>query len=122
MQVVFDTNILIDYLNGIEAARSEILKYSTGLISVLTKMEVLVGVKNVDEEIHVRLFLKRFKLISLTDDIAESAIFIRKELGLKLPDAIIYATAQTHQCLFITRNTKDFPSSMPDVKCPYTLR
>jgi len=36
-------------------------------------------------------------------------------------DAIIYATAQQEDCLLVTRNTKDFPSDLPDVRCPYTL-
>jgi predicted nucleic acid-binding protein len=121
MQVVFDTNILIDYLNGIGAARTEISKYPKGLISILTRMEVLVGVKDVREEMQVRLFLNRFKTIALSDEIAESAVRIRKELGMNLPDAVIYATAQTYQCLLVTRNTKDFPVSRVDIRCPYHL-
>jgi predicted nucleic acid-binding protein len=121
MQVVFDTNILIDYLNGIESARTEILKYQKGLISVLTKMEVLVGVRDVQEEMKVRSFLNRFKTIALSEDIAEAAVNIRKDLGIKLPDAIIYATAQIHHCLLVTRNTKDFPDSFADILCPYSL-
>jgi predicted nucleic acid-binding protein len=33
MKAVFDTNILIDYMNGIEAARDELAKYSVRQIS-----------------------------------------------------------------------------------------
>ena len=46
MKAVFDTNILIDYLNGIEAARTELNQYSIRQISVISFIEVLVGAKS----------------------------------------------------------------------------
>jgi hypothetical protein len=38
-----------------------------------------------------------------------------------LPDAIIRATAEVHQSLLVTRNTRDFDPNEPGVRAPYTL-
>ena len=40
---------------------------------------------------------------------------------IKLPDAIIWATAQTNHRILITRNTKDFAKNEPGVMIPYHL-
>ena len=50
MKAVFDTNILIDFLNGVEAAAKEIALYDDRAISVITQMEILVGVDGAEEE------------------------------------------------------------------------
>ena len=42
------------------------------------------------------------------------------EYGMKLPDAIILATAQIHRYELVTRNTKDF-FGIPGVITPYHL-
>lgn len=44
MKAVFDTNILIDYLIGNLLAKKEIEQYQSPQISIITKMEILVGV------------------------------------------------------------------------------
>ena len=40
---LFDTNILIDYLSGVESAREEVERYGNRSISVITWMEVMDG-------------------------------------------------------------------------------
>jgi len=40
---------------------------------------------------------------------------------MRLPDAIIRASAQTRDMLLITRKTKDFPAGDPSVRAPYQL-
>ena len=49
MKAVFDTNVLIDYLKGVDAAREDFDRYAQRLISVVTWMEVLVGRRNTAE-------------------------------------------------------------------------
>jgi predicted nucleic acid-binding protein len=117
----FDTNILIDYLNGLEEARSEIRRYAAPAISLITWMEVMAGTTPGDEGA-TRAFLARFRLLPVDPAVAEGAVALRRSLRLKLPDAIILATAETHSLLLITRNTKDFPADRPGVRIPYTLR
>jgi predicted nucleic acid-binding protein len=117
---VFDTNILIDYLNGIREAAEEIVLYDQKMISVITWMEVLVGAKAEEEEI-IRSFLDSFTQCGLGAEVAEAGVALRQRYKLKLPDAIIYATARTEGCLLVTRNTADFNPELPDIRVPYRL-
>jgi predicted nucleic acid-binding protein len=109
MKALFDTNILIDYLQGIEGAREELSEYHDLQISIITKIEILVGTIKDDEDI-VREFLDNFTIVNLNEEICEIAISLRKKHKIKIPDAIIWATAKYNNSLLITRNTKDFPN------------
>ena len=120
MKAVFDTNILIDYLNGIEAAKAELARYRTRQISIVTFIEVMVGAKNVDEENAMRGFLAAFEVLELSAAIAQEAILIRQQLRLKIPGAIVYATARTQGCLLVSRNSKELKRDWPDIRIPYT--
>ncbi|WP_408005893.1 PIN domain-containing protein [Rickettsia hoogstraalii] len=60
-------------------------------------------------------FLKNFLIINLNEEIAEIAVVLRKENKIKLPDAIIWATAKFTNSILITRNTKDFPVNAFDI-------
>jgi predicted nucleic acid-binding protein len=40
---------------------------------------------------------------------------------MKLPDAIIWASALARHMLLVTRNVKDFPANDPGVRMPYRL-
>lgn len=64
----------------------------------------MAGVRN-DEE-GVRDFLaSRFEIVALDDTIAELAVRLRRTHRLRLPDAIIWATAKAHEAVLVTRNT-----------------
>lgn len=121
MKALFDTNILVDYLNGIVQARDELKRYNSRLISLITWMEVLIGCRSADEEPPVRRFLESFDLLPIGANIAERAIALRRNSRIRLPDAIIWATAQHHGALLVTRNTKDFSANLPGVRLPYQL-
>lgn len=120
MKALFDTNILIDYLNGITLAKEEIDRYAHIAISVVTWMEVMVGTKP-EEEAAVRRFLSRFEPVPLSATIAERAVEIRRATRVRLPDAIIRASAEVAHALLVSRNTKDFPEGEPWVRIPYKL-
>lgn len=120
MKVLFDTNILIDYLLGFKEARDELELYNEHYISIITKIEILVGTPKENEEV-TREFLNNFTIINLNEEIAEISIKIRKETKIKLPDAIIWASAKFNNSLLITRNIKDFPSQASDIKIPYNI-
>ncbi|MEX1130266.1 MAG: type II toxin-antitoxin system VapC family toxin [Vicinamibacterales bacterium] len=119
MKALFDTNILIDYLNGVEASRTEIDRYKSRLVSIVTWMEVLVGAGGDEEADVVEMFLRDFRVVDVTRTIAREAVDFRRGRRVRLPDAIIWATAQSESALLITRNTKDFPADMPGVRVPY---
>lgn len=120
MKALFDTNIVLDYLKGVNEARAEIAFNNDPAISIITRMEVLVGAPPAKEQ-GIRIFLDKFATISLDDEIAEQAIHIRRKHRLKLADAIIWATAQIHERIFVTRDVKDFPRNEPGIRMPYKL-
>ena len=65
--------------------------------------------------------LQRFKTVELEPDVAEEAARIRRLERVKLPDAIIWASARCTGRLLVTRNTKDFPAGDPGVRHPYVV-
>lgn len=120
VKALFDTNILVDYLNAVPEARTELQRYTEKAVSIITWMEVMVGASN-ELEAATRRFLNGFDVVAVDQQIAERAVGLRRSRRIKLPDAVIWATAQTHGMLFVTRNTKDFPGDDPGVRAPYRL-
>jgi predicted nucleic acid-binding protein len=120
MNALLDTNILIDYLNGIKAAKDEIERYETVMISAITWMEVMVGAED-EENSTIKAFLSRFIQIPVNSDVAERAVTIRRQTRMRLPDAIIWASAKSENALLVSRNSKDFPPGSPDVRMPYLV-
>ena len=118
--VLFDTNILIDYLRGIPQARAQCDNHSDRAVSIVTWMEVMAG-STAANEADTRSFLLNFYIVPLDADVAERACLLRRNNRVKLPDAIIQATAEESGRILITRNTRDFPPGTPGVLIPYTL-
>ena len=72
-------------------------------------MEVLSRPGHTDETAELTAaFLDIFDEIAIDPAIKSAAIAIRRAYRLKLPDAIIAATAQHLEVPLITRNVKDF--------------
>ena len=120
MRALFDTNILIDYLNGLEAAKAEIARYERPAISVISWIEVLAGTRPaVDAE--TRKFLSSFERVELTEKIADRAVALRRTGKMRVPDAIILATARVENLVLVTRNTRDFAADEPGIRVPYRI-
>lgn len=119
-KVLFDTNILIDYLNGISQARAELERHPDRAISIVTWMEVMAGTTEIDER-QIRAFLRSFRILPITLDVAEHSFTLRRQRKIKLPDAIIQATARASGRILLTRNARDFPPEEPGVSIPYVL-
>lgn len=120
VKALLDTNILIDFLRGIQAARDELNRYQDKAISIVTWMEVMVGAPSASEQ-GTRSFLSGFQLVELDAAIAARAVVLRRDYRLKLPDAIVWASAQVTAMLLVTRDTKGFPADDPGVRIPYLL-
>lgn len=118
VSVLFDTNILIDYLNGIRKAKVELARYDDKGISTITWMEVMVGTQP-ENALATEVFLDEFTVLTITPAVAKRAVQIRQTNRIQLPDAIVWATAQVNHRLFISRNTKDFSPNEPGVRVPY---
>ena len=118
---LFDTNILIDLFSGRREAKQALDAWPPqNAISIVTWMEVMVGAKKYNQEHRTRVAMSAFNIIGVSQAIAERSVALRQEYGMKLPDAIILATAQVHRLELVTRNTKDF-KHIAGVVIPYEL-
>ncbi len=117
---LFDTNILIDFTHGVPGARKEFLRYTSPAISIITWIEILAGVRP-NQEAETRGFLTSLQIIPITSEIAERAVAIRRRSRIKLPDAVILATAEVEDLLLVTRNTKNFKEGNPRIRVPYKI-
>jgi predicted nucleic acid-binding protein len=117
---LFDTNILIDYLGGIARARDEMARYQESAINIVSWMEVMIGAAP-EVEPATRRFLSRFTIVEIDRAVAERAVIVRRNSRIRLPDAIIQASAEVHSMLLVTRNTRDFDGTAPSVRVPYSL-
>jgi len=116
---VFDTNILIDYSNGNEDAQRVVRTTTIRTISQATWVEFLVGVPLPRIDRFKSFLRKNFEIIEPDLALSDYIIDLRRTRRLKLPDATIYATAKFLGVPLITRNTKDFDVTAPDVIVPY---
>jgi len=110
---LIDTNILVYILQGNPLVRyfaqEEIL-----VISCISEMETLgkFQISEVEKEIVTRL-LRHCNIIDINNPIKQLAIKIRQNARLKLPDAIVAATAIHHKLTLVTAD-KDF-KNIPDL-------
>ena len=120
VKALIDTNVLIDFLNGAPQARRELDLYEDAAISIVSWMEVMAGGSEADSP-PLRAFLAHFEVVDLDQHVAERAVTLRRAHRVKLPDAIIWASAQSQGRLLVTRDVKDFPPDDPGVRVPYVL-
>lgn len=121
MKALIDSDVLIDYLQGVPQARKEISRYSELLYSIVSWMEIMCGADTQQEIQAAQSLLDSMTCVDLTPDIAAKAVEVRKDSKLKLPDAIILATADRSGCILVTRNTRDFDKRDPRIRFPYNL-
>jgi len=75
----------------------------------VVKIELLsFNPPNPNDLIVVEQFINKCTVFSLTEGIAEKTYLLRRKHRIKLPDAMIAATALVHNLAIFTRNTSDF--------------
>jgi predicted nucleic acid-binding protein len=112
---LLDTNILIYYFNGnmeseVKSKVSTLMRESFE-ISVISKMEFLGFPFNFQERQKATQLIEYAMIRTLSDVIVQRVIEIRQKKRIKLPDAIIAATAMQYSAILVTRNTKTLKSS-----------
>lgn len=122
-RLLFDTDVLIDYLRGVPEtvayleSRQEML-----LVSAITVAELYAGVREGQERTALGAFVGAFEVLSLDQAIAEKGGLLRRDYGKShgtgLADALIAATAELQRATLVTRNHKHFPM-LKHVQVPY---
>jgi predicted nucleic acid-binding protein len=114
MRWLLDSNVLIDALaglpHGVRVLHEARKRPEVSVIySAITRIEVL-GFPNLSEqeEAAVRRLLNEFEEVAISNAVVERTIQIRKRLRIKIPDALVAASADTAQAVVVTRNTSDF--------------
>ena len=100
--ILVDTDIFIDHLRG--AAELKVGRHRLHY-SVITRAELFAGATGTDLASRV---LAPFREVPVDRAIAERAGRIRRETGVRLPDALIAATALERNLGLATRNTNHF--------------
>ena len=114
MRWLLDSNVLIDALaglpQGVRVFHEARKRPGVSVIySVISRIEVLGFPNlNVNEEQAVRGLLSEFEEIAVSNAVVERTIQIRKLVRIKIPDALIAASADIVQAIVVTRNVGDF--------------
>ena len=77
-------------------------------VSVISKIEVL-GFNSPTEELNLlKSFFNDVVVLDMSEEVVEQTIVLRSTVRIKIPDAIIAATALVYNLTLITRNVADF--------------
>ncbi|MGZ3873624.1 MAG: type II toxin-antitoxin system VapC family toxin [Mucilaginibacter sp.] len=117
---LIDTSEVIKYLN--ETLPENGLSFIDKIVDVESVISFIVEIElqswsplqSNDLEIY-QLFVSNSTVIGINDDIIRETIKIRKLFRLKLPDALIAATAMVNNMILIADNDKDF-KTVPELK------
>ena len=104
MRHVLDTNSSIYHLTG---KLAEPLPSDDVFVSVITEIELLSHpLITPDEESRILEFLSSLETVELLPAVRDAAIRLRREHRLKLPDAIIAATALVLDAELLTNDAR----------------
>ncbi len=124
MKYLIDTNIMIYYFNGsLSVSAKEIVTAMLNddfNISVISKMEFLGFSRfNTREKREAATFTSFANVLSLNEAIVDRTIQLKQAVKIKLPDAIIAATALCHNLNLVTHNVKDFAGISLSIYDPF---
>jgi predicted nucleic acid-binding protein len=107
---LIDSDVIIDFCNGkLSPGGRSFLEGIEPEISIITNIE-LFATKNISQQEYQ--LLERFVGITIihpvNTDLVNATIGIRQACKLKLPDAIIAATALVFDLVLLSRNISDF--------------
>jgi hypothetical protein len=112
LEIVLDTNILIEILKNNQKTIVEVEKYNVHYISVITAMELFYGAFNKNELKKLEKFVELFNIIPLDEYISNTAKDLvyqyAKSHSLDIPDSLIASTALKMNLPLLSYNKKDF--------------
>ena len=111
---VFDSSVIILFLND-QLPDTDVAQMlgamdsDAALVSAITRAEVLAWPSHTQQSLHLsEQFLNLFRLCEVDARTADEGARIRRTSGLKLPDALIAATASLRNAAVVTANGRDF--------------
>ena len=109
---LMDTNAGIDLFDGLLPKKAAVwldnhLASGNIAISVINKIELLGFNMPPQAQQKMQSLISVVEVLDLTDAVVNETIALRKIKKIKLPDAIIAATAIVHNLTLISRNTVD---------------
>jgi predicted nucleic acid-binding protein len=112
MNMLVDSNVIIDYVSNRipekSAKQLDIYFNSNFSVSIISKIEVL-GFNTQEFELEqLESFIQLSSIVYMDEAVADKTIEIRRMKRIKLPDAIIAATALVQNCILLSHNTTDF--------------
>lgn len=125
IRYLIDTNILIyhfaDAIPGEEQDKIKSIFKKSFNMSIISKIEFLGWKKHTKRGFNeAKEFLQKSKVIYIDEEIASRTIELRKFHSIKLPDALIAATAQCMNLTLVTRNEVDFKNLDLEIYNPFT--
>lgn len=113
-KLLFDTDVLIEYLRGSDDAKAYIDGIQSVIyMSAITMAELYAGVREGDEYKRLEMFIETFEVADLNKNIAKIGGLLRNQYkpshGTGLADALIAATAKEIGAQIVTFNAKHFP-------------
>ncbi len=110
---LIDTNVIIDLFEGRLPQNAAIwvdnlVISGNATVSVINKIELLGFNSSPETYQNLVNLINMGTLLSLTDAIVDETIALKKIKRIKLPDAIIAATALVHNLKIVSHNTGDF--------------
>ncbi len=107
---LMDSNVVIDYFgNKLPVKATSFIDNLPAVISVITRIEILGWYNATPEQLHkLKNFVEQSVVYSLTEVVIQQTISLRQKHHIKLPDAIVAATALTETKTLLTRNLNDF--------------
>jgi predicted nucleic acid-binding protein len=121
---VFDSTVIIKFLDKEPdfIDLSPMLENDDCFVSIITKMEILGWPEiTAEDEARINHFLSKVIMLPITDHIEEATISIRRKTKLKLPDAIIAATAIVIGAQVVTTDPHFFKCTYPELRIWKTL-
>jgi len=116
---LLDSNVIIGYLagrlpdSGMKAVSA--IVDQTPNISVISQIEVLRFNDTSENEAILNNFVAASVIHPLSSDVVQRTIALCKQMKIKLPDAVIAATALVEDMVLVTRNINDF-KNITDLK------
>jgi predicted nucleic acid-binding protein len=109
---LIDTNIISDYFNACLPVNGlgfvgDVFDFVPN-ISVISQIELLCWKADKNIEDKVKDFISDSIVLPISNNVISYCIDIRRNYKIKLPDAIIAATAISNGCILLTNNEKDF--------------